>query len=118
MEKMEKTILKMNRKQERGCVENESIAVKVVKKYVVPNTFTPNNDRNHDTWDIENLAFYPDVRIRVFSRSGQLVFESYGYNTPWDGKYKGKDCAFGTYYYVIETGGGRGPRTGYVTIIR
>ena len=103
---------------DKGCVENESIAVKVVRKYVVPNTFTPNNDRNHDTWDIENLAFYPDVRVRVFSRSGQLVFESYGYNTPWDGKYKGKDCAFGTYYYVIETGGGRGPRTGYVTIIR
>jgi len=103
---------------DKGCVDDESVFVKVVRKYVIPNTFTPNNDNNHDRWEIENLALYPDVRVRVFSRSGQLVFESYGYNTPWDGKYKGRDCPFGTYYYVIETGGGRSPRTGYVTIIR
>ncbi|MES2850230.1 MAG: PKD domain-containing protein [Bacteroidota bacterium] len=102
----------------KGCQETQSIPVKVVRKYVVPNTFTPNNDNNHDRWEIENLALYPDVRVRIFSRAGQMVFESYGYNTPWDGKYKGTDCPFGTYYYVIETGGGRGPRTGYVAIIR
>jgi len=99
-------------------VRTQSVVVKVVRKYIIPNTFTPNSDGNHDFWDIENLEFYPDVRVRVFSRSGQLVFESYGYNKPWDGKFKGQDCPFGTYYYVIETGGGRGPRTGYVTIIR
>ncbi len=103
---------------DKGCVEDQTIFVKVVRKYIVPNTFTPNNDGNHDVWDIENLKFYPDVRVRVFSRSGQMVFESYGYDKPWDGKFKGQDCAFGTYYYVIETGGGRSPRTGYVTIIR
>jgi gliding motility-associated-like protein len=103
---------------DKGCVKSQSISVKVVRKYVVPNTFTPNNDGNHDVWDIENLKFYPDVRVRVFSRSGQLMFESYGYDKPWDGKLKGQDCPFGTYYYVIETGGGRSPRTGYVTIIR
>ncbi|HOZ76636.1 MAG TPA: PKD domain-containing protein [Ferruginibacter sp.] len=103
---------------DKGCVRTQSVVVKVVRKYIIPNTFTPNSDGNHDFWDIENLEFYPDVRVRVFSRSGQLVFESYGYNKPWDGKFKGQDCPFGTYYYVIETGGGRGPRTGYVTIIR
>jgi gliding motility-associated-like protein len=102
----------------KGCEATQSVAVKVVRKYVVPNTFTPNNDGNHDRFEIENLSLYPDVRVRIFSRTGQLVFESYGYNTPWDGKYKGQDCPFGTYYYVIETGGGRKPRTGYVTIIR
>jgi len=103
---------------DKGCVKTQSVTVKVVRKYIIPNTFTPNNDGNHDFWAIENLEFYPDVRVRVFSRSGQVVFESYGYNKPWDGKFKGQDCPFGTYYYVIETGGGRGPRTGYVTIIR
>ncbi len=101
-----------------GCEASQSVDVKVVRKYVVPNTFTPNNDGNHDRWEIENLSLYPDVRVRVFSRTGQLVFESYGYNTPWDGKFKGQDCPFGTYYYVIETGGGRNPKTGYVTIVR
>ena len=103
---------------DKGCQATETVNVKVVRKYIVPNTFTPNGDGNHDRWEIENLALYPDVRVRVFSRSGQLVFESYGYNTPWDGRYRGTDLPFGTYYYVIETGGGRKPQTGYVTIIR
>ena len=102
----------------KTCVANSSISIKVVKKYIIPNTFTPNNDQIHDRWEIENLKLYPDVRVRIFNRSGQLVFESIGYNTPWDGTYKGKEMPFGTYYYIIETGGGRGPRTGYVTIIR
>jgi gliding motility-associated-like protein len=105
-------------KSDKLCVGTKDIKVRVVRTYIVPNTFTPNGDGNHEFWDVENLSYYPDVRVRVFSRTGQMVFESYGYNTPWDGKYKGSDLPFGTYYYVIETGGGRKPRTGYVTIIR
>ena len=103
---------------DRGCEFEKSVFIRVVKKYIVPNTFTPNHDGNHDTWEIDNLKYYPAVRVRVFNRSGQMVLESIGYNTPWDGTYKGKDMPFGTYYYVIETGGGRSPKTGYVTIIR
>lgn len=102
----------------KGCSATGRVSINVVKKYIVPNTFTPNHDNIHDTWHIENLSLYPDVRVRVFNRSGQLVFESLGYLKEWDGTYKGKDCPFGTYYYVIETGGGRAPKTGYVTIIR
>ncbi|HMO60997.1 MAG TPA: PKD domain-containing protein [Ferruginibacter sp.] len=101
-----------------GCFSEKSIYVRVVRNYIVPNTFTPNGDQIHDRWEIENLVYYPAVRVRVFNRSGQMVFESLGYNTPWDGNYKGKPLPFGTYYYVIETGGGRQPRTGYVTILK
>lgn len=103
---------------DKGCFAETSVFVRVVRNYIVPNTFTPNNDNIHDRWEISNLKYYPSVRVRVYNRSGQLVFESLGYNTPWDGKYKGKDMPFGTYYYVIETGGGRKPRTGYVTILK
>jgi gliding motility-associated-like protein len=42
------------------------------------------------------------VRVRIFNRAGQQVFESYGYNTPWDGKYKGKLVPQDTYVYAIE----------------
>ncbi|MFT3681461.1 MAG: PKD domain-containing protein [Ferruginibacter sp.] len=103
---------------DKGCFADKSVFIRVVKKYIVPNTFTPNHDNIHDRWEIENLQYYPSVRVRVYNRSGQLVFESLGYNTPWDGTYKGKDMPFGTYYYVIETGGGRKPKTGYVTILK
>ena len=48
-----------------------------------------------------------------------MVYENKGFNAPgWDGKYKGNELPFGTYYYVIEPGSGRKPMTVYTTIIK
>jgi len=101
-----------------GCKATDDVLVKLLKAPVIPNTFTPNGDGINDFWTIQYLDSYPDCRLQVFNRSGQQVFESYGYLPPgWDGKYKGKDLPFGTYYYIIEPGSGRKPITGYVTIL-
>ncbi|HEY8690220.1 MAG TPA: PKD domain-containing protein [Chitinophagaceae bacterium] len=101
-----------------GCIFSDQVFVKVLKFPNVPNTFTPNNDGINDTWVIDHLADYPNVRVQVFNRYGQLVFESKGYTKPWDGTMNGKSLPFGTYYYVIEPGNGRNPVTGYVTLIK
>lgn len=101
-----------------GCSFTDDVFIKLLKFPKIPNTFTPNNDNIHDTWVIEYLNTYPDNRVQVFTRTGQLVFESRGYNTPWDGTIKGKPLPFDTYYYIIEPGNGRDPITGYVTIIK
>ncbi len=101
-----------------GCQKSDEVVVTLLRAPFVPNTFTPNGDGNHDRWIIENLESYPDAHVRVFTRSGQLVYESVGNNlSGWDGKYNGKLLPFGTYYYVVEPGSGRAPMTGYVTII-
>ena len=83
-----------------------------------PNTFTPNGDGINEVWIIEYLDTYPDNRVQVFTRTGQLVFESKGYKTPWDGKFNGKPLPFDTYYYIVEPESGRKPITGYVTIVK
>lgn len=101
-----------------GCTASDIMFVKLLKFPKIPNTFTPNNDGINDTWRIDYLNTYPDNRVQVFNRAGQLVFESRGYNTPWDGTIKGKPLPFDTYYYIIEPGNGRDPITGYVTIIK
>jgi gliding motility-associated-like protein len=101
-----------------GCIFSDKVFVKVLRFPNIPNTFTPNNDGINDTWIIEHLADYPNVRMQVFNRYGQLVFESKGYTKPWDGTMNGKSLPFGTYYYVIEPGNGRNPVTGYVTLIK
>ena len=104
-----------------GCIFSDQVFVKVLRFPNVPNTFTPNNDGINDTWIIDHLSDYPNVRIQVFNRYGQLVFESKGYGKPWDGTLggsNGKSLPFGTYYYVIEPGNGRKPVTGYVTLIK
>ena len=101
-----------------GCASSDEVFVKVLKFPTIPNTFTPNNDGINDAWVIDHLADYPDVRIQVFNRYGQMVFENKGYAKPWDGTLNGKPLPFGTYYYVIEPGNGRKPITGYVTLIK
>lgn len=101
-----------------NCSASDNMFVKVLKTPRIPNTFTPNNDGVNDLWVIEHLKFYKNSRVQVFNRYGQLVFESIGYTTPWDGSIKGKGLPIGTYYYVIEPGNGRKPITGYVTILK
>ena len=101
-----------------GCSLSDDVFVKLLKFPIIPNTFTPNNDGINDTWRIDYLNTYPNNVVQVFTRTGQLVFESRGYNTPWDGTIKGKPLPFDTYYYIIEPGNGRDPLTGYVTILK
>ena len=101
-----------------GCELSDNVFVKLLKFPVIPNTFTPNNDGRNDKWMISFLNTYPNNRVQIFTRSGNLVFESRGYNTPWDGTLKGKPLPFDTYYYIIEPGNGRDPITGYVTILK
>ena len=101
-----------------GCQLSDNVFVKLLKFPVIPNTFTPNNDGRNDKWVISFLNTYPNNRVQIFTRSGNLVFESRGYNTPWDGTLKGKPLPFDTYYYIIEPGNGRDPITGYVTILK
>jgi gliding motility-associated-like protein len=101
-----------------GCAATDKVFVKLLKSPEIPNTFTPNNDGINDFWEIKYLNTYPQNRVQVFSRTGQLVFESRGYNKAWNGTFNGKALPFDTYYYVIEPGNGRKTITGYVTIVK
>ncbi|MGG9963782.1 PKD domain-containing protein [Ferruginibacter sp. SUN106] len=102
-----------------GCTApSDNVFIKVLKAPKVPNTFTPNGDGINELWLIDYLDTYPNCKVQVFTRTGQLVFESKGYKTPWNGKLNGKPLPFDTYYYIIEPGNGRPPMTGYVTIIK
>ena len=101
-----------------GCTKSSSMFIKLLKFPQIPNTFTPNGDGRNDKWFIAYLDTYPNNFVQVFTRTGQLVFESHGYKVAWDGTYKGKPLPLDTYYYIIEPGNGRDPITGYVTIIK
>ncbi len=85
---------------------------------VIPNTFTPNGDGINDTWAIANLDTYPNSTVEILNRYGERVYFSYGYPVAWDGKYKGVNLPFGTYYYIIKPGSGKNTISGFVTIIR
>ncbi len=101
-----------------GCKTQDVLNVKVIRDFVVPNTFTPNGDNINDKWEIEFLSMYPNHRIQIFNRYGQVIIDTKNYSTPWDGTNKGKPLPSGTYYYIIDLDGLRATKKGYVTIIR
>lgn len=85
---------------------------------VIPNAFSPNGDGVNDTWKIKNLETFPTCTVDIYTRSGQQVYHSVGYATPWDGKYSGANLPAGVYYYVINLNNGSSPLSGYVAVIR
>jgi len=101
-----------------GCTLTDDMFVDVLKIPRIPNTFSPNGDGINDAWVIQYLDEYTSNHVQVFTRAGQLVFESRGLYKAWNGTYKGKPLPMDTYYYIIEPGSGRDPVSGYVTILR
>jgi gliding motility-associated-like protein len=102
-----------------GCTAaSDDVFVRVFKKVLVPNAFSPNADGINDTWRIEALITYPECDISVFDRFGQRIFRSKGYNKEWDGTLQGKPVPVGMYYYVIDVKNGSPVLKGSVLVIR
>lgn len=102
----------------KGCVSIDKVFVKVLRNLIFPNTITPNGDGINDTWNIKYIESYPTVKVEVFDRNGQRVFNSIGYQKPFDGTFNGKPLPLGTYYYIITLHTKKKPLTGSLTIIR
>ncbi len=102
-----------------GCVGVDSMEVKSYSTIYVANSFTPNADQKNDKWIIPALEAYPNCTVLVYNRYGQKIFESVGYKTPWDGRFKGELQPMGAYVYSIDPGDGvLKPIQGTVLIIR
>lgn len=103
-----------------GCnrVAQDTVSVRVLKKLVVPNAFTPNGDLVNDNWRIAALNTYPEANITVFNRYGNAVYKSVGYDQEWDGTFNGQALPVGVYYYIIDLKTGRPALKGSISIIR
>ena len=67
----------------------------------IPSAFTPNDDEHNELFVIngKNIDTY---NIKIFSRWGELLFESDDIEKYWDGTYNYNKVNQGTYYYQIE----------------
>jgi gliding motility-associated-like protein len=74
--------------------------------------FSPNGDNVNETLHIENIDSYPQNKLIIFNRWGNVVYERTGYssNAEWngnadeDGSMGDTKVPEGTYFYVLETG--------------
>ncbi len=102
-----------------GCQLDTSIIISALGPDCIPNVFTPNNSGPNNVWELENAFLYKESTITIYGRFGKKVYESVGYDTPWDGtNKKGRAVPDGTYFYIINLGNGHDPIRGTVTIIR
>lgn len=101
------------------CVVFDYVTVNLTNVFKIPNTFSPNDDGTNDTWIIPGIENYPQNRMIIMNRFGDLLYESTGYDVvnAWAGKRNGQVLPDGVYYYLLELGNGA-VKKGTISIIR
>ena len=64
----------------------------------IPNTITPNGDGINDQLVIENIKYYSPIKLRIFNRWGQPIYETENYQNNWSAEGQTP----GTYFYILR----------------
>ncbi|WP_462318793.1 PKD domain-containing protein, partial [Marinilabilia sp.] len=121
---------------DKGCTDERTIpdAVKAEQGGEIdfPNAFTPNKNGpsggDYNYGERNNNVFYPFVqkgiveyKLQIYSRWGELVFESNDVNNGWDGYFREELCPQGVYIWMVTatySNGRRIEEAGDVTLLR
>jgi gliding motility-associated-like protein len=69
--------------------------------FELPNAFTPNGDgRNDELKVISNVGVKSLTSLKIFGRSGNLVFQSQDLSKGWDGRFNGNMLPIDVYYWT------------------
>ncbi|MDB5232616.1 MAG: cell surface protein [Chitinophagaceae bacterium] len=88
-----------------GCSAQDDITVRIFKTkpdLFVPTAFTPNKDGRNDILKAIPVGIKKFEYLQVYSRWGQLIFQSNDPDKGWDGKFNGIEQASGTYVFVAR----------------
>ncbi len=108
---------------DNGCIARDTTYVDVLtdkKILYVPNAFTPDGNGNNDTFRIFTFGV-KEIKLTIFNRWGELIFETTDPTAKWDGTYQGDRIKPGTYTYNIYIkykDDERVKKRGSVTLIR
>ncbi|WP_158447845.1 PKD domain-containing protein [Aquimarina longa] len=104
---------------------DESTATVETKCLTIFNEFSPNDDGTNDVFYIDCITRYPNNKLIVYNRWGNIVFERKGYDNTWNGTSEGRATIYvqdklpvGTYYYILDLGEGSKPKAGWLYINR
>lgn len=88
-----------------GCVDSFSQSIFADSSHLyVPNAFSPNGDDINDQWYVGHVGM-EQFELQIYSRWGQLVFETQSIDFRWDGTHNGVPLPEGVYVYVLKAVG-------------
>ncbi|MTI21205.1 gliding motility-associated C-terminal domain-containing protein, partial [Fulvivirga sp. RKSG066] len=108
-----------------GCSYTETFSIEA--DINVFNGLSPNGDGVNDEWEIGCIDDFLNNNVKIFNRSGALVYEVDQYNNSEiifrgegnRGIYIGnQELPDGTYFYVIDKGNGDQQLTGFIELFR
>ena len=87
-----------------GCTQSieKNITLYVNCKVDVPNVFTPNADMKNDELYPLNAIKAAQLDFKIYSRWGQLLFQTNDWKKGWDGRYNGQIQPSGSYVWVLR----------------
>ncbi len=109
-----------------GCERYDTVKINVISAvcdvpYIfVPNSFTPNGDRENDVLLVRSTVT-TEIYFAVYNRWGEKVFETYDLNSGWDGTYKNEPLPPDSYGYYLRAkcfGGKEYSKKGNVTLLK
>lgn len=68
----------------------------------VPNVFSPNGDALNDTFKPSSSCGFASFEMKIFSRWGQLVYNSRSAEDGWNGETGGEPAPADVYAYMIS----------------
>ena len=71
----------------------------------MPTAFTPNNDNLNDRYSVPPLVKNQLLKLQIFNRWGQLLYETRNASQGWDGRFKGQPLDSGVFIYFLEMRG-------------
>ena len=107
-----------------GCTGTDTITIYPKQCMIgvyIPTAFTPNGDGKNDSFKAIVFGKLKSFKLRVFDRSGTLIFETIDPDHEWNGLYKGVSFTTATFVwyctYQLEDQK-QGYQKGTVTLIR
>jgi gliding motility-associated-like protein len=67
----------------------------------LPDAFTPNGNTLNDTFKAKGL-FISEYTLTIYSRWGEVVFQSNSLEEGWDGQYQNTEAPTGKYVYAVR----------------
>jgi len=113
--------------QSYGSCESERVKLTVVVErccgddLFIPNAFSPNGDGHNDVFELKLDADSRLMRMDIFNRWGQRVYQQAFSNRSWDGTFRGEPLQPGSYFYDLTISckdGRRVHRKGDILLVR